>query len=76
MLESGNLWMYRTERGIQAVCRYQYMKVSDVRQWSGEMKKMYTDFMGGTETYYESGLEELAGCVAWVEHHLYGGYYL
>jgi hypothetical protein len=32
--------------------------------------------MAGTERVQQSGLEELAGCVDWVDHHLLGGYWL
>ena len=74
--EDGYLWIYRTERGIQAVCAYSYMKVSDVEQWDGTMQKMKTDFMGGTQTVQESGLPNLAGCVEWVNHHLIGDYFI
>jgi hypothetical protein len=76
LTESGYLWVYRTEQGIQASCSYQFMKVQDVEMWKGEMIKMQSDFMGGTQTLQESGLENLAGCVEWVNHHLLGGYYL
>lgn len=74
--DSGFHWVYRTEEGIMASCDYQYMRVKGVRHWQGKMWKMNTDFMGGTDPYIQSGLEELAGCVAWVEHNLYGGYWI
>jgi hypothetical protein len=51
------------------------MRVNDVEMWKGVMHKMPTSFMGG-QAVQEEGLENLAGCVEWVEHHLYGGYYL
>jgi hypothetical protein len=73
--ENGYHWIYRTEQGIQATCSYTYMRVNDVEMWEGVMHKMPTSFMGG-QVVQEAGLENLAGCVEWVEHHLYGGYYL
>jgi hypothetical protein len=76
MSEDGNNWVYRTEQGLQAQCSYTYMKVENIQQWRGVLFKRNTDFMGGTQRVEESGLEELAGCVAWVEHHLVGGYWL
>ena len=76
MLPSGNLWVYRTERGIQASCNYQYMKISGVEQWRGKMLKMKTSFMQETEIVQQSGLQNLSGCVEWVENHLKGGYWI
>jgi hypothetical protein len=76
MLPSGHLWVYRTERGIQASCNYQYSKVRGVEQWRGKMLKMKTSFWQETEIVQRGGLENLSGCVEWVEHHLKGGYWI
>jgi hypothetical protein len=75
LTEDGYHWIFRTEQGIQATCQYQYMRVQDVEMWKGTMHKMTTDFMSD-QSVQESGLSNLSGCVDWVNHHLYGGYYL
>ena len=74
--DDGYFWVYRTEQGIQATCTYTYMKVSGVEQWKGKINKKQTSFYGGTGTVAKWDLENLVGCVEWVEDYLMGGYWL
>lgn len=79
--ESGNHWSYWVLRGRERVllasCDYSYMKVRGIELWNGTYYNITDDF-----AYYngqpliESGLENLCGCVSWVNKFLNGDYYI
>jgi hypothetical protein len=75
--ESGNHWVLRDyifgKLTILAKCDYTYMTISRVERWKGTYLGM-NDSMGWHEPVFNSELEELAGCVAWVKMFYYGDY--
>ena len=75
MNDDGYFWIYRTEQGIIATCTYTYMKIMGVEKWKGKMAKMPTDFMLD-QVIQDDDLDNLSGCVEWVNFYLIGGYYL
>jgi hypothetical protein len=81
--DSGYVWEYWAPQGnatiVVARCEYSYMKLQGIRQWTGRYYNQATSLWGDdmrNRPHYQSGLEELAGCVKWVEHFMYGDYYI
>jgi hypothetical protein len=82
--KNGNTWELVTNGHrigtdlIIAKCEYTYMKVRGIRLWRGVYYMGVTDFFGGGfDKDFKRGddLEELHGCVEWVNKQLLGDYY-
>jgi hypothetical protein len=74
MSETGYTWLYKARRAngsveVVAMCRYDFMKVGGVEKWTGTYYQNPTDPP-------QSQLDNLSGCVAWVNHHMYGDYFI
>jgi hypothetical protein len=76
---SGNHWLLYvpTQDGRKRIaeCNYQYMKIKGVEQWSAVFYPIQESF-NFHGPVWENHLENLSGCVEWVNKFQYGGYYL
>ena len=75
--EPGYTWEYwaRTRYDnieVVARCEYTYMKVSGVEKWRGTYYGTPTDFYWNDPPV--ARLDNLSGCVEWVNHHKNGDY--
>jgi hypothetical protein len=59
-----------------AQCRYQYVKVGGVEMWKGSYFAGYTELEPFGHYLVMRDLENLSGCVEWVEHQVLGDYFI
>lgn len=78
--QDGYVWEYRAlakydDTQVVARCEYQYIKINGVEQWRGIYYNSGTDF---DNKFFpqKAYLENLASCVKWVNHFMYGDFYL
>jgi predicted small secreted protein len=77
---NGNTWnLYVVEDGhlvVLAQCRYQYVKIQGVEMWMGSYFAGRDDLNPYGHYLIVHDLENLSGCVEWVEHQVLGDYFI
>lgn len=77
--QSGNHWVLYVpnDDGVLRIasCDYSYMKIRGVEKWKGQYYGM-VDSMNHHGPVFDNDLENLVGCVTWVERFLYGDFYI
>jgi hypothetical protein len=81
--EDGYLWEFWAPQGratiVLARCEYSYMKITGVEKWIGRYYNQTTSLWGDgmrNRPHWDPNLQGLSGCVSWVEHFMYGDYYI
>jgi hypothetical protein len=78
--DNGNLWnLYVIANGhlvVLAQCRYQYVKVMGVEMWRGVYFAGRDDMNPFDHFLVRRSLENLSGCVEWVDNQVLGGFYV
>jgi hypothetical protein len=76
--KDGYRWELRANRGsnieVVAICSYTFIKYQGVEKWRGVYYGTPTDFYESDPPIGE--VDGLFGCVEWVNHHLYGDYFI
>jgi hypothetical protein len=77
--DNGYRWEYHAQRRTDTIevvarCEYTYIKYNGDEKWRGTYYGTPTDFYESDPPVRET--DGLSGCVSWVNHHLYGDYYI